>query len=90
MKKLIALMMVLAMMFVAVPGLAEMTEFTYVVPSTVENLEHSPFHIAQRLRQGLLVVRVRDLRVVAVRAAQAHLVFDLHGQHRAHVPVVRL
>ena len=47
MKKLIALMMVLAMMFVAVPGLAEMTEFTYVVPSTVENLEHSPFHIAQ-------------------------------------------
>ena len=49
MKKVIALMMVLAMILIAVPGMAEMKDFLYVVPSTVENLEHSPFHIAQRL-----------------------------------------
>ena len=49
MKKIVALLMALAMLAIAVPGLAEMKEFTYVVPSTVENLEHSPFHIAQKL-----------------------------------------
>lgn len=77
MKKLIALMMVLAMMFVAVPGLAEMTEFTYVVPSTVENLEHSPFHIAQRLlaEEGYTMnimeaFGTTDIRMVATNQAQ--------------------
>ena len=77
MKKLIALMMVLAMMFVAVPGLAEMTEFTYVVPSTVENLEHSPFHIAQRLlaEEGYTLnimeaFGTTDIRMVATNQAQ--------------------
>lgn len=49
MKKILALVMPLALVLLAAPGLAEMKEFTYCVPRTVENLEDSPFHIAQRL-----------------------------------------
>lgn len=49
MKKILALVMALALVLLAAPGLAEMKEFTYCVPRTVENLEDSPFHIAQRL-----------------------------------------
>lgn len=49
MKKVLALITVLALVLLTVPGLAEMKEFTYVVPRTVESLEDSPFHIAQKL-----------------------------------------
>ena len=77
MKKIVALLMALAMLAIAVPGLAEMKEFTYVVPSTVENLEHSPFHIAQKLlaEEGYTMnimeaFGTTDMKMVATNQAQ--------------------
>ena len=56
MKKLVFVVLVLALLISAVPGMAESAkEFTYVVPRTVEVLEDSPFHIAKMLlaEQGI-------------------------------------
>lgn len=77
MKKTLALIMALALVLLTVPGLAEMKEFTYCVPRTVENLEDSPFHIAQRLlaEQGITMkiqetFGTTDTKMVATNQAQ--------------------
>ncbi len=77
MKKIVALVMALALVLVAVPGFAAMTEITYCVPRTVENLEDSPFHIAQRLlaEQGITMniqetFGTTDTKMVATNQAQ--------------------
>lgn len=77
MKKILALAMVLGLVFLAVPGLAEMKEFTYCVPRTVESLEDSPFHIAQQLlaKEGYTMhiqeaFGTTDSKMVATNQAQ--------------------
>ncbi len=77
MRKILALVMVLALALLTVPGLAEMKEFTYVVPRTVESLEDSPFHIAKLLleKEGYTMhiqeaFGTTDSKMVATNQAQ--------------------
>ena len=77
MKKIITLVLALAMVLCAVPGFAAMTEFTYCVPRTVECLEDSPFHIAKALlaEQGITMniqetFGTTDIKMVATNQAQ--------------------
>ncbi|MEA5014162.1 MAG: ABC transporter substrate-binding protein [Candidatus Limiplasma sp.] len=77
MKKILALVMALSLALLAVPGLAEMKEFTYVVPRTVESLEDSPFHIAIKLleKEGYTMhiqeaFGTTDSKMVATNQAQ--------------------
>ena len=77
MKKLLAAIMALVMVLGVGSSLAEMTEFTYVVPRTVECLEDSPFHIAKMLlaEQGITMniqeaFGTTDQKMVATNQAQ--------------------
>ncbi len=78
MKKLVFVVLVLALLISAVPGMAESAkEFTYVVPRTVEVLEDSPFHIAKMLlaEQGITMnimeaFGTTDQKMVATGQAQ--------------------
>ena len=77
MKKILSLVMALVLVLLVVPGLAEKKEITYCVPRTVENLEDSPFHIAQRLlaEQGITMniqetFGTTDTKMVATNQAQ--------------------
>lgn len=77
MKKLVALLVALVMVMAVGSSLAEMTEFTYVVPRTVEVLEDSPFHIAKMLlaEQGITMniqeaFGTTDQKMVATNQAQ--------------------
>lgn len=77
MKKIITLALALALALCSFSALAEMTEFTYCVPRTVECLEDSPFHIAQALlaEQGITMniqetFGTTDTKMVATNQAQ--------------------
>lgn len=77
MKKTIALILVLTLMAFILPGLAEMKEFTYVVPAGVESLEHSPFRIAIKLLEAegykmnfQEAYGTTDMKLVATNQAQ--------------------
>lgn len=77
MKKILTLLLVIAMVAMMVPGMAEMKEFTYVVPAGLESLEHSPFRIAMKLleKDGYKMnfqeaVGTTDMKLVATNQAQ--------------------
>ena len=77
MKKILALVLALAMVLSTASAFALMSEITYCVPRTVENLEDSPFHIAQRLlaEQGITMniqetFGTTDTKMVATNQAQ--------------------
>ncbi len=78
MKKLVFVVLALAIALCAIPALADSAkEFTYVVPRTVEVLEDSPFHIAQKLlaEQGITMnimeaFGTTDQKMIATGQAQ--------------------
>lgn len=77
MRKAIILLLVVALVALMAPGMAEMKEFTYVVPAGLESLEHSPFRIAIKLlaEEGYTMnfqeaVGTTDMKLVATNQAQ--------------------
>jgi len=77
MKKILALVLALAMVLSTASAFALMSEITYCVPRTIESLEDSPFHIAKMLlaEQGITMniqetFGTTDTKMVATNQAQ--------------------
>lgn len=77
MKRILSLLLVLVLVSMVSPGLAQMKEFTYVVPAGVESLEHSPFRITIKLleKEGYTMnfqdaYGTTDMKLVATNQAQ--------------------
>lgn len=77
MKRIATLLLLVLLVTLVSPSLAEMKEFTYIVPAGVESLEHSPFRIAIKLleKEGYTMnfqeaYGTTDMKLVATNQAQ--------------------